>query len=283
MKKAVLIQPGKLGDVLLSAPMAKYYSDQGLEIHWPILSNFESMVQRFDYVTARSFDIGLDDYNYYSNKRTGFFNKRTTCGERSAQFFNEVYKTYSRTQYRFIDPCFAFPGHQPSPGSPEVIQQWLESGRSWVGLKYHLAEVPLRERWNLQYERNEQKEEALLELIKKYAYKKYKSDNFSIVHTYTGGNLPTYTGPNPIQFGFIKGYEIVDWLKVLENATEIVCVDSCLCHFVEVSPSLNKIKKTYLGTEEKHYTPFMDNILFNNWNNLSPSNLSYGNKTLETI
>ena len=45
-KKAVMVQPGKLGDVLLLAPIAKHYADEGYEVHWPVLSNFFNMVQR---------------------------------------------------------------------------------------------------------------------------------------------------------------------------------------------------------------------------------------------
>tara|TARA_Y100000310_G_scaffold138620_1_gene137593 strand:+ start:3278 stop:4132 length:855 start_codon:yes stop_codon:yes gene_type:complete len=275
-KKAVIVQPGKLGDSLITAPIAKHYADLGYEIYWPILDNFTSIIERFDYVKPISFNVRLDDVNYYSNKRTSFWTQKTTCGTRSAEFFNNFYKTFDEKEYKFIDPCFAFPGQQQGPEKIQKIKDWVASERSWIALKYDLADSPLKKRWALEYNRSIDKEEKLFEFIKSYAQKKYGSEEYSIVHRYNSNILPPYEVKNPINFSFIKGYEIVDWLKALENATEIVCVDSCLCHFVEVAPSLWDTKKVYLGTEEPHYTPFMNNILFNNWINLSNSDVSYG-------
>ena len=136
-------------------------------------------------------------------------------------------------------------------------------------MKYDTTAVPLRERWNLQYTRDVEKENKLFEFIKNYSMKKYGSLDYSIVHSYDSKNLPNYKPKNPINFSYIKGYEITDWLKVLESAKEIVCVDSCLCNYVEVMPSLKDVKKIYLGTEESHYNPVMRNILFISFQNLS--------------
>ena len=75
----------------------------------------------------------------------------------------------------------------------------------------------------------------MLEFITDYAKKKYGSDKYSIVHTYKGGRpLKEFEIENPINFSYIKGYEIYDWYETLLNAESIVCVDSCLANFVEV-------------------------------------------------
>ena len=53
MKKKTIgiIQPGKLGDLIICLPIAKYYHDQGYEVHWPVFSNFAPMMTEVvDYV-----------------------------------------------------------------------------------------------------------------------------------------------------------------------------------------------------------------------------------------
>jgi len=286
-KKIVISQPGKLGDILITAPIAKFYSDLGYEVHWPVLDNFFEMVSRFDYVKPVSFGIGLHDLDYYSNKRVIFQLKKdyeeTDSTYRTGIFYKKFYETYLNNQeFKIVDPCFAFPGHDGEKNI-SLLNVYRETGKNWINLKYDIVAVPLRERWNLQYNRNLEKEEKLLELIKNYSQKKYGSDNYSIVHSYKSDILPKYNSKNPINFSFIKGYEITDWLQVLQNADEIVCVDSCLCNYVEVMPSLKEIKKVYLGTEEPHYNSVMRNILFNNWINLSQDEIDYGYNGLEDL
>ena len=40
MKNLGILQPGKLGDIIICLPIAKYYFDKGYQIHWPIFNNF---------------------------------------------------------------------------------------------------------------------------------------------------------------------------------------------------------------------------------------------------
>ena len=96
------------------------------------------------------------------------------------------------------------------------------------------------------------------------------------MHNYKGGRtLPEVEVKNPINFSYIKGYEIYDWYKVLLGSQSIVCVDSCLSHFVDVVPEFKNIKKHYLGCEQVHFHAYMRNILLNNWNNHSDGDISY--------
>jgi len=286
-KKAVIAQPGKLGDILVTAPIAKFYNDLGYEVHWPVLENFLPIVSRFDYVKPHSYSIGLHNPDYYSKQRVTFAYKeqyeQTDSTYRTATFFQKFYEDYpDNSEFKIIDPCFAFPGHKGEKNL-SLLGVYRDINKNWINLKYDTTAVPLRERWNLQYTRNIEKEEKLLDFIKKYSMKKYGSQDYSIVHSYESPNLPNYKPKNPINFSYIKGYEITDWLKVLENAKEIVCVDSCLCNYVEVMPSLEGVKKVYLGTEEPHFNPVMRNILFNNWINFSSTEINYGLNGLEDL
>ena len=139
-------------------------------------------------------------------------------------------------------------------------------------MRYKLANVPLKERWNFSWNRDEKKEDNLLDFIKEFSKKKFGSETFSICHNYTN-NENNVNFKNQINFAYIEGYEIFDWYKVLLEAENIACVDSSLCNFVEVLPQLKDKNKIYLGSEEPHYFKFMRNILLNNWQDVNKNKI----------
>lgn len=51
MKKLGIIQPGRIGDIVICLPIAKWYHDRGYEVLWPVkkdmIKHFENYV---DYV-----------------------------------------------------------------------------------------------------------------------------------------------------------------------------------------------------------------------------------------
>jgi len=289
-KKAIILQPGKLGDLIITIPIAKYYNSLGYEIYWPVFDNFIPFLSRFDFIKPISFNIRLDDNLYFSKKRLGFWEEgKKSISEINPSnktifdginFFNLFYKNFENKDYEIIDPCFSFPGHKNVKNN-QLTLQYSNNNKNWIELKYDLVNVALKERWNFSFKRDMEKEKKLLEFIKNYSIKKYNSDKYSIVHTYNGTHLPNCEVINPINFSYVKNYDILDWLLVLENSENIVCVDSSLANFVEVCPSLKEKNKLYLGSEELHFHKYMRNILLNNWNNLSKCDISYGGFKIE--
>lgn len=49
--KLLIQQPGKVGDILICAPIAKWYADKGYEVYWECPSQYHSLFKHFDYVT----------------------------------------------------------------------------------------------------------------------------------------------------------------------------------------------------------------------------------------
>ena len=293
MKKAIIIQPGKLGDILITAPIADYYHNLGYLIDWPVFNNFSNVISRLGYANEIFYGINIDNSKYYSNKRTQFWEHgKRTLNEINPnnrvvfdgiEMFNRIYDRIDTHQYDLvIDPCFSFPGHRNVENNQKT-SEYASRNLNWINLKYDLVSVPLNNRWNLNYTRNLDKEQQLLEFVRNYSIEKYGSDKYSIIHTYCGlEELSKKTNAiNPINFSYIHGYEIFDWRLVLENSDSIVCCDSSLCNYVEVLPSLRETKKFYLGSEEIHYHPYMRNILLNNWTNLTKEDISYGNYKVE--
>ena len=45
MKTLLIIQPGKLGDIIICLPIAKFYYNKGYKVIWPIFHNFVQMMQ----------------------------------------------------------------------------------------------------------------------------------------------------------------------------------------------------------------------------------------------
>lgn len=259
-KQIVMVQPGKLGDILVLAPIAKHYNDMGYEVLWPVYEDFLTTLERFPYVTPISFGISLN--GYYNQKRLQFVENQNIHS--SVEMFKNIYSYINEKKLEYIDPCFFIPGHDPESQNYEKVKEYKKSGLNWIQLKYDLCNVPLEKRWNLEYSRDLDKEEKLFNIVNKYCIKQGYT-HYSIVHTYDRNLLNNLEVQNEIPFSYIAGYTIFDWRKVLEESSELFCIDSSLANYVEVSDFLNEKKKHHIGTEEKHFVPFMRNILKNNW------------------
>ena len=48
--KTLLVQPGPYGDILVCAPIAKWYTDRGYDVTWPIAERFYNLVSQLGYV-----------------------------------------------------------------------------------------------------------------------------------------------------------------------------------------------------------------------------------------
>jgi hypothetical protein len=270
-KRIVMVQPGKLGDILICAPIAKHYNDLGYEVLWPVFSNFISTISRFKYVTPIDFGIEFGG-NYYSKKRAAFtidsnnievIKHKNPESYSSIQIFDQINHLIISEKLETIDPCFAFPGHR-NQKNIEKFSEYRKKQMCWIQLKYDLCNVPIEKRWNLAYTRDEKKEKELYDIIKKFINESKKQD-YSVIHNYQGYKKNLIKPDNPIEFVKIKDFTIFDWLLVLKNSKEIYCIDSSLANYVEVTKELRENKKFYLGSEEKHYNQFMRNILNNNW------------------
>jgi hypothetical protein len=274
-KRCAIIQPGKLGDIIICAPIAQYYADKGYEVYWPVFNEFYNTVKRFDYVTPVNLGVSLGN-SYYGNQRMSFFKggktieeiiKREPNAAKPVEMFRKIDEFIETNDLERVDPCFSFIGHN-NVHNNNMTTEFINTGRNWIDLKYHLVDVPLEERWNLNFSRDQEAENKLEELIGKFlTAKNYKE--YSVVHSYKSNILPKISPKNPIEFMKIMDFQIFDWLPVLEKSSEIYCVDSSLANFIEVVPSLRENKKFYLGSEELHYHRYMRNILKNNWTNLS--------------
>jgi len=118
--------------------------------------------------------------------------------------------------------------------------EWLrrrDRGQSFVEFKYELSGVPISELRKLQYRRNYEKEQALYDKLEKHSY--------ILCHLHSAYGTPVSIADGRtddcVHFQPVQDYTIFDWREVIEKATEIHCIDSSLCNFVDaVNPDCRK-------------------------------------------
>lgn len=139
-------------------------------------------------------------------------------------------------------------------------REWLrvQKHESFISLKYRLAGVPFKNQ--LTYNRNLKRENELFEKV-------VKGGKYALVHDVSDAGTPPEieTDLPIIRFTHVDDHTIFDWRKVVENATEIHCMDSSLCNFVNmVCTNEDGIIKKYYRTD-RIYVFGVETILSLNW------------------
>ena len=138
MKRLGIIQPEKIGDIIICLPIAKWYHDRGWDVYWPVSKN---LINNF---------IGYVDY-------VTFIPIESDCRYAHQQLF-------SLQCNRIIDLAFTI------PGANAFNSDWYlnkNDSLTFDEMKYAIAEVPFEEKWNLKINRNHKKENLLFTLLKK--------------------------------------------------------------------------------------------------------------------
>lgn len=200
MRRLGIIQPGRLGDIIICLPIAKWYSDRGYEIVWPIehsyLHNFADYI---DYVNF----VGIDSLD---------------C--------NAARKECVPNCNNIIDLSISFPNSHPYNDS--LFYQHRNS-IPFDQLKYEFADVPFEEKWNLFFNRN-------LEAEKKLESQIYKaSESFTLVHTRGSSETFVYHPEADEAVIYVNDISksIFDWCGLIEKAKKIVAIDSSFANLVE--------------------------------------------------
>ncbi len=110
-----MLQPGRLGDILILLPAAKHYVDQGHEVVWPIWPSMSAICRHAPYVSW----VLIPEY---------------TCAPDSI-------KAYVPVAAEWLDPFFGFSGKEQVskawgrlPASLKEPLSMSTSTRSWVFL-----------------------------------------------------------------------------------------------------------------------------------------------------
>ena len=246
MKYLGIIQPGRIGDIIICLPIAAYYQRQGYTILWPIPLNL-----------LFSFEGIAPDIQFF-----GLDKDSKTLVDDSWRILNKL------NCNKIIDLAFGMQDYK----NQKSYYEFLKSGQKFDVYKYQIAEVPILEKWNLHLNRNFQREDELFNKLKPSKY-------YIILHKIGSSQAVKFTLPKKWK----KKYQVIkinsditnnlfDWLGLIEKADMLLFVDSCFANLVE---QLNLKNKKYFGLRSSYVlTPWIKN----EWQILKPQ--SYSRKKL---
>lgn len=227
MKKAIgIVQPGRLGDIIICLPIAKYYSEQGYRVVWPVFDYLVKMlVDRIDYV-----EFVAVTSNVYK------------CVEESKNILSKI------DDVKIFDIAATFPD---SNCTDEYVSLGDGFGEEkFDEFKYRKCEVPFSEKWKLHINWNEEMVDAL--------YNSYvKSEKYVVVglnHSKGKASIKIETDKQIVELN--ENHNIFDWIKILKHAAAIVLVDSAMANLVE---QVNLPNKKILVAKPNQPTPTFKN------------------------
>jgi len=228
MKKTIgIIQPGRLGDIIICLPIAKYYSDQGYTVVWPVFEYLAAMLtDRIDYVKF----VPVDS-NVYK------------CVKEAKSILTKI------DGIKIFDIAATFPD---SDCTDEYVSLGDGFGEEkFDQFKYRKCAVPFSEKWKLYVKWNEEKIDAL---FREYV----KSERYVVVGlNHSKGKMPIQIETDKQIVELNENHNIFDWIKILKHASAIVLVDSAMANLVE---QLNLHNKKILITKPNQPTPTFKNV-----------------------
>lgn len=209
-KSICIVQPGRAGDILITLPIAHHYYSKGYDIIWPVAHEYLDIFRNVNFL-SHMFVYNIGSINEQGN----------ILRKKSITHINDFY----------IDLAIGF-------GNPILDKSWKETELSFDIWKYNFCKLEYQKKYSLPnfINRNLDKEGKLLEL-KGINY----DDNYIVVHE--NGSRRHFDFINIVEKKFknykiikinkMEGYNIFDWLMVLQNADAIFCVDSCFANLVD--------------------------------------------------
>lgn len=234
-KKCLLIQPGAYGDIFVCAPIAKIYHDNGYEVHWPVTKKFISLLERFSYVVP----ILLRDEVLHED-----------------WLRSDVLKCLEYCNTMNFDTILNLADRGPHPTAET-------SNENFELCKYRLSSIPIEYKHSLTWNRDEDKEKKLFDLVVKDA-------DYALVHLNSSrgdrADLPKHINIPIVEVSEIPGFDIFDWYRVIINAKQIYCIESAIHQFMDGFVGEIKdipkylLSRSTLGTLKKYtYSPYWAN------------------------
>lgn len=233
MKKALLIQPGAVGDIFLCAPIARYYHREGYDVIWPVSERFLPILKRFNYVKPLKLSNDVFHQDWLKS---------------------DVMQIFQFCDVNNYDLVLNLADRGPHPTAQLPSEKFEET-------KYRLAMVPFIAKHTLVWERDFAKEKQLYELLVDDIDKKTE---YVVAHLESSRgdrtNIPDNEKRKVIEIKPIDGYDIFDWYLVIRRASAIYCVESAVHQFIDgdiynydMIPKF-LLKRSTVSAEEKSYT-----------------------------
>jgi hypothetical protein len=205
MKKFGLIQPGRIGDIIILLPAMKYMNEMGYKIYWPIYDTymwmFQDIVKYIKFIPVK--------------------NNVWTAVNESYHLLKDICRVDI-----IVDVAATFPG---SVCTDEYVRSGDGYGENFDVFKYRLLYIPIDEKWKLNrcIIRNHEQEH---ELYKKYA----PEGKYVLLNNRSSQGEVDIPLDNQLPIVHVnENHNIFDWLELLERAELIALVDSSMMNIVE--------------------------------------------------
>jgi hypothetical protein len=241
MSSVFLGHPGPYGDIIVCAPIAKDYADRGFKVYWPIRVEYLDLVSRFDYVTP----IPLPEIklvNQFGDRE----DKNMSDILMGQSICKEMNSTYLHVGDRFVDGVTPF-------ATPRLATETIEEK------KYRIAEVDFSKKYELVWRRDKQKEDELYNIV-------VSKEPYVFAHLdQSDGSTAALPDKelNVVKCEPIEGYNILDWYKIIIQASTIYCIESSLQCFVDGVGDKIEDNKKFLLSKADVFTTNSEN-----WNKI---------------
>ena len=194
-----IIQPGKIGDIIICLPIAYHFHRRRQELIWPIhkdlLPMFEPAVDYVKFVPVESYALA-----------------------------DSVAAISAFKPEQVLLLAFGFPGCE------RLTNLWVASGKRFDEYKYQVAGVPFDQKNKLVLKRDPGREEALYRSV-------VREDFYHVVMTQASDRtIAIKTSPARAPGSRIEirnqTSSVFDWLLVLERASAYFMIDSCMVNLV---------------------------------------------------
>jgi hypothetical protein len=208
MKKLGIIQPGKIGDIIICLPIAKWYYDHGYEVIWPVDKN---IIDNF-------YQEGRHNYIPYVK----FIPIEFDC-----HIARRICVSYDCNT--IIDVSFTIPG--ANTGNTHYYLNQFEY--TFDQLKYHITNVPFEEKWNLDWQRNFKAEQFLFDSVCNYDKQIY--DGHVVVQEQSSDQRVKVDVNNKLFRIDVKPItsSIFDWFEVLSTAKRVCLIESSISNMLD--------------------------------------------------
>ncbi|QKM65384.1 hypothetical protein DCO17_09120 [Polynucleobacter tropicus] len=224
-----------MGDIIIALPIAKFFSDSGNEVFWPIDEDFiSSFREAVPWVNWIAVPKNAKDFFYQTP-----LDLLTDVGVEDAVIL-----------YSYLSSHLDLPN--------KLLQGVLKFDQ----YKYAISNVPFSKKWDLDncLHRNFSRENELFSHL-------VKQEKYMVVHQVGSDKTKKFTldGARENGYQIIEISEITDsifdWLKILENAKALVLVDSVFSNLVEQLGIGREIPKYFGIRSNVALTP----VLLGNW------------------
>lgn len=271
--KLGIIQVRGVGDAIITLPIAQYYKQKDIDVYFALDDRY-----------CKSFECAFPDITFVPVSHKEFKPEQAL----NCPYWFEI--PFTLLKEHGCDTILSFPYHElhvyTSPHTSYMqkqsilhrLQNYAENRAMKTNIhqhfkfdefKYHVANVPFEEKWNLKVRRNYQREQELYNRLVKGGRPLIVTHLIGSTVSYNVDSLGLDTNSNEvINITDTETDNLFDWLTILEKADTIIALDSVFSNLIDQLNLRNN--KMFIRRSNIRTTP----VLRSNWSMVQVDNVS---------